>query len=155
MSANDTSWPRCKLQSMCFRRRSQNGLVPTCWTIQDWARVALAKTIAAELATDFHEVLGQSIASPSDLNAVLLQAKDNSIVHIDEAHQLRKEYQTAIYLAIDQRKLILNGGKQIESSADRRLHAVAFKYSMNTACFSRCVIGCGWFCDSNSTPTMN
>ena len=59
---------------------------------------ALAKTIAAELATDFHEVLGQSIASPSDLNAVLLQAKDNSIVHIDEAHLLKKEYQTALYL---------------------------------------------------------
>ena len=76
---------------------------------------ALAKTIAAELATDFYEVLGQSIASPSDLNAVLLQAKHNSVVHIDEGHLLKKEFQTALYLAIDQRKLILSGGKQIES----------------------------------------
>ena len=67
------------------------------------------------MATDFHEVLGQSIASPSDLNAVLLQAKEKSVVHIDEAHELRKEFQTALYLAIDQRKLILSGGKQIES----------------------------------------
>ena len=47
-----------------------------------------------------------TIASPSDLNAVLLQAKDNSIVHIDESHLLKKEFQTALYLAIDQRKLI-------------------------------------------------
>ena len=86
-----------------------------CLALQDSVRAAVARIIAAEMATDFHEVLGQSIASPSDLNAVLLQAKDKSVVHIDEAHQLRKEYQTGLFLAIDQRKLILSGGKQIES----------------------------------------
>ncbi len=78
------------------------------------------------MATEFHEVLGQSIASPSDLNAVLLQAKDKSVVHIDEAHQLRKEFQTGLYLAIDQRKLILSGGKQIETLPIADFHFVAF-----------------------------
>jgi holliday junction DNA helicase RuvB len=76
---------------------------------------ALARIIAAEMATDFHEVLGQSITSPCDLNAFLLAAKTNSVCHIDGAHQLRKEYQTGLFLAIDQRKLMLSGGKQIES----------------------------------------
>lgn len=76
---------------------------------------ALAQVIAAEMATDFHEVLGQSIASPADLNALLLAAGEKSIVHIDEAHELKKEFQTALYLAVDQRKLLLSGGKSIQS----------------------------------------
>jgi len=76
---------------------------------------ALAQVIAAEMATDFHEVLGQSIATSADLNALLLAAQEKSIVHIDEAHELKKEFQTALYLAVDQRKLLLSGGKSIQS----------------------------------------
>ena len=59
---------------------------------------AVARIIAAEMATDFYEVLGQSIASPSDLNAVLLQAKHNSVVHIDEGHLLKKRISNRIIL---------------------------------------------------------
>lgn len=76
---------------------------------------ALARVIAAEMATSFHEVLGQSIATPADLNALLLAADEKAVVHIDEAHELKKEYQTALYLAVDQRKLLLSGGKNIQS----------------------------------------
>lgn len=76
---------------------------------------SLANVIAAEMATDFHEVLGQSVATVADLNALLLAAKEKSIVHIDEAHELRKDFQTTLYLAIDQRKLLLSGGKSIQS----------------------------------------
>jgi Holliday junction DNA helicase RuvB len=76
---------------------------------------ALANIIAQEMATDFQEVLGQSIITPADLNALLLAATDKSVIHIDEAHELKKEYQTAIYLALDQRKLCLSGGKSIQS----------------------------------------
>ena len=46
---------------------------------------ALARVIASEAATDFHEVIGQSITSPGDLNAFLLTAREKSICHIDEA----------------------------------------------------------------------
>src|SRR5262249_12768441 len=46
-----------------------------------------AKIIAAEMAADFYEVLGQSVASPADLNAVLLSATDRAIVFVDEAHE--------------------------------------------------------------------
>lgn len=74
-------------------------------------KTAIAKVIACEMASEYHEVLGQSITSPGDLNAVLLSAKDKSIVFIDEAHELRKDYQTALYLALDKGKVIVSGGK--------------------------------------------
>lgn len=67
----------------------------------------LARVIGHEMATDFTEVLGQSIASPADLNALLLGAKENSVVHIDEAHELDKSFQTALYLALDKRQIFL------------------------------------------------
>lgn len=72
---------------------------------------ALAHVIAAEMATNLHEVLGQSIACTADLNALLLAAKDQDVVHIDEAHELPKPYQTALYLAIDQKKVLVNLGR--------------------------------------------
>ena len=70
----------------------------------------LASVIATELATDCHEVLGQSITSMADLNCVLLAAEDKHIIHIDECHELKREFQTALYLAIDQRKILLRTG---------------------------------------------
>jgi Holliday junction DNA helicase RuvB len=71
----------------------------------------LAAVIAQEMATDFHEILGQSIKNTADLNVLLLAAKDKDVVHIDECHELAREFQTALYLAVDKRKLIIQGGK--------------------------------------------
>ena len=71
---------------------------------------ALARIIACEMATELHEVLGQSIQTPADLNCVLLAAEDKHCVHIDEAHELRKEFQTALFMAIDQKKILLQMG---------------------------------------------
>jgi Holliday junction DNA helicase RuvB len=71
----------------------------------------LAQVIAAEMAAELHEVLGQSIASPADLNSLLLAAKDKDVIHIDEVHELDKTYQTALYLALDQRRITLQGGR--------------------------------------------
>src|ERR1019366_2272048 len=70
-----------------------------------------AKVIAAEMATTFHEVLGQSVSNPADFNALLLKAQDRDVIFIDEAHELGKEYQTALYLALDQRRVFLKGGR--------------------------------------------
>lgn len=70
---------------------------------------ALANVIAQEMAADFHEILGQSISGPADLNALLLSAKKGDVIHIDEAHELGKEYQTALYLALDKRTLMISG----------------------------------------------
>ena len=67
----------------------------------------MARIIADEMAAGFHEVLGQSIASAADLNALLLAAEDKDVIHIDECHELLKPFQTALYLAVDQRKICL------------------------------------------------
>src|SRR5262245_26626571 len=74
-------------------------------------KTQLAKVIAAEMAAGFHEVLGQSVASPAEFNALLLKAQDKDIIFVDEAHELPKEYQTRLYLALDQRRVFLQGGK--------------------------------------------
>src|ERR1700676_5602874 len=44
-----------------------------------------AKVIAAEMASAFHEVLGQTLEMPADLNALLLGAMDKDVVFVDEA----------------------------------------------------------------------
>jgi holliday junction DNA helicase RuvB len=75
-------------------------------------KTAVAKIVACEMASDFHEVLGQSLKTPADLNAVLLEAKEKAVVFVDEAHEMKPEYQTALYLALDKRKVIVNGGKR-------------------------------------------
>src|SRR5580658_7824507 len=69
---------------------------------------ALARVIAAEMATELHDVLGQSITDTGELNALLLSAKNKDVIHVDECHELEKEFQTALYLAIDQRRIFLN-----------------------------------------------
>jgi Holliday junction DNA helicase RuvB len=75
-----------------------------------------ASIIAQEMATDFIEVLGQSVTNVGDLNALLLQAKDKTVLHIDECHELdRKKLQTSLYLAIDKHRVFLGGGKGVQS----------------------------------------
>jgi Holliday junction DNA helicase RuvB len=71
----------------------------------------LAGVIAQELATDFHEVLGQAVTSVADLNALLLAARDKDVIHIDECHELQRPFQTALYLALD-KGTIFAGGRQ-------------------------------------------
>jgi len=68
----------------------------------------LASVIAQEMATEFHEVLGQSLTGIGDLNALLLATGDKDILHVDECHELDKQLQTALYLAIDKRTIFVN-----------------------------------------------
>jgi holliday junction DNA helicase RuvB len=76
-------------------------------------KTAAAQIIAAEMGTDFIEVLGQSLNTVADLNALLLQATDRAVVFIDEAHELdRRNIQTALYLALDQRRILLQGNRK-------------------------------------------
>ena len=69
----------------------------------------LASVIAQEMAGGFHEVLGQAITNIGDLNALLLGAKDKDVIHIDEAHEVRRPYQTALYLALDKGTIFVSG----------------------------------------------
>lgn len=74
-------------------------------------KTAMSQIISQEMATEFVELLGQSFGSVSDLNAVLLSATERSIVFIDEVHEMNKSLQTTLYLALDQRKILIPGGK--------------------------------------------
>ena len=74
-------------------------------------KTQVAKVVAAEMAADFHEVLGQALEKPADLNGLLLAAKDQDIVFIDEAALIPSEQQHALLLALDQRKIVLAGGR--------------------------------------------
>lgn len=75
----------------------------------------ISEIISAEMSESCQEVLGQSISSVADLNAILLQATDKSIIFIDEAHELnKKDIQTALYLALDKNTIFVNGGKTIQ-----------------------------------------
>jgi holliday junction DNA helicase RuvB len=69
-----------------------------------------AHVIAQEMASDLYEVLGQTLSGPAELNAVLLQAKDRDVVFIDEAHEIPKQIQTSLYLAVDQSRVLFSGG---------------------------------------------
>jgi Holliday junction DNA helicase RuvB len=71
---------------------------------------ALAKVIAEEMASEFHEVIGQAIKTPADLNELLLGAKEKDLIHIDECHEMKKQFQTALYLALDKHKIFFQGG---------------------------------------------
>jgi holliday junction DNA helicase RuvB len=43
-------------------------------------KTSVAQIISSEMASDYFEVLGQSIKHPSDLNGVLLSATNKSVV---------------------------------------------------------------------------
>jgi Holliday junction DNA helicase RuvB len=75
----------------------------------------IATVIGHELAVECHEALGQSLKSTSDLNALLLGAGDGEIIFIDECHELPKIHQTALYLALDRRKILIRGGNSFQS----------------------------------------
>jgi holliday junction DNA helicase RuvB len=76
---------------------------------------ALASVIAQEMAVEFHEVIGQTVKHVSDLNALLLAANPKDVVHLDEAHELKKEFQTALYLALDKGAVFIRGGREPQS----------------------------------------
>ena len=74
---------------------------------------SLASVIASEMAVPFHEVLGQNLRTPADLNSLLLQAEHKSVVHIDEVHEAKQQIQTALYMAMDKQQIMVRGGSAI------------------------------------------
>lgn len=68
----------------------------------------LAKVIAAEMATEVHESMGQSLLSPLAVNGLLLNASSpNAIVFIDEVHEASPSSQTTLFKAIDERAVFV------------------------------------------------
>jgi Holliday junction DNA helicase RuvB len=73
----------------------------------------LASVISKEMAVPFHEVLGQNLRNPGDLNSLLLQTEPGAIIHIDEVHEASTAIQTALYMALDKRQIMVRGGSII------------------------------------------
>lgn len=75
-------------------------------------KTAVSHIIAEEMAAPFVEVLGQSIKNLAELNALLLSAKeDKTVIFIDEAAELDPSLQVALYMALDQKKIVVSGTK--------------------------------------------
>lgn len=72
----------------------------------------IARLISLEMGTDSFEYLGGAVQSVSDLNAILLSATDRAIVTFDEGHELPKPVQTALFLALDKKAVILQGSRK-------------------------------------------
>lgn len=74
---------------------------------------SLASVISCEMAAPYLEVLGQNLRTAADLNNLLLQAEDKGIVHIDEIHEAPQAIQTALYMAMDKRLIMVRVGSAI------------------------------------------
>ena len=75
-------------------------------------KTSIAEIISQEMCVPRILLLGQSIRKISDLHSALLTAEDKTIIFVDEAHELKPEFQVALYLALDRRKIIINNGNK-------------------------------------------
>lgn len=66
-------------------------------------KTSLSKLVAKELAAEFWEGLGQTLATPSVLSGFLLRpTTDKAVLFIDEIHELPVACQTALYRAMEE-----------------------------------------------------
>lgn len=72
-------------------------------------KTAIARIVGAEMGCETREVLGQTLKKPSDLNRLLLESTERSVLHIDEADHLSIPIQTALYRAIEDRVIFVGG----------------------------------------------
>lgn len=76
---------------------------------------SLSFVLAQEMAVPFHEVLGQNLRAPADLNNLLLACESKSICLIDEIHEAPPAIQTALYMALDKRRIMVRGGSSVQA----------------------------------------
>jgi len=71
----------------------------------------IARILAAELGTEYTEVLGQTLASIAALHGVLIGATPKAIVFIDEIHELSPACQIALLKVLDEGAIFLCNGQ--------------------------------------------
>jgi holliday junction DNA helicase RuvB len=93
-------------------------------------------------ASDFNTVLAQSLKTPGDLSACLLEQKAGSILFLDEASGLSDAAQLALYLAIDQRKVFVptKGSSPVALDIEPfvLLLATTHEFTLNDSMRQRC-----------------
>ena len=72
----------------------------------------LATIIAKEMGVELIEQLAQNLRSISDVQAFLLQAKEKSVLLIDEIDQLPRNQQVTLYRALENGKIFITSGQR-------------------------------------------
>ena len=78
-------------------------------------KTTLCEVIASELQVPIQVTLGHMLRNPADLNELLLNATDKSIVAVDEADLMPVPVQTALMVAISSGRLFLPAGGSVQS----------------------------------------
>ncbi len=85
-------------------------------------KTMLSQVLAKEMAGEFFEALGQTITSVQTLNGLLMcPVLPNSVLFIDEAHELNPSIQVALYKALEERCVfVANEQRQTVQKLDLR-----------------------------------
>jgi Holliday junction DNA helicase RuvB len=73
-------------------------------------KTQLATILGKEMGVELQEQLAQNLANVIDVHAFLLQAKDKSVLLIDELDQLPRLQQVTLYRALENGKIFINTG---------------------------------------------
>ena len=76
---------------------------------------SLSYVLSQEMAVPFHEVLWHNIRTAADLNSLLLSCESKAICLIDEIHEAPPAIQTALYMALDKRQIMVRSGSSIQA----------------------------------------
>ena len=79
----------------------------------------LAAILAKEMGVELIEQLAQNLSGISDVQGFLLQAKEKSVLLLDETDQLGKLQQVTLYRALENGKLFLTSGSKKQSTTIR------------------------------------
>jgi len=79
----------------------------------------MATILAKEMGVDLIEQLAQNLSGISDVQGFLLQAKEKSVLLLDETDQLGKLQQVTLYRALENGKLFLTSGSKKQSTTIR------------------------------------
>ena len=93
-------------------------------------------------ASHFQTVLAQSLRTPQDLAACLLEQPAGGVLFLDEAAGLSDAVQLALYLAIDSRKVFVKRSGRSPLALDIAPHvlllATTHEFTLNTSMRQRC-----------------
>jgi Holliday junction DNA helicase RuvB len=76
---------------------------------------SLSYVLSQEMAVPFHEVLGQNLRTPADLNNLLLSCESKAICLIDEIHEAPPAIMHALLMVSDKRQVMVRTGSSIQA----------------------------------------
>jgi Holliday junction DNA helicase RuvB len=76
----------------------------------------LSQIIARELGSQCHEELAQNLATPAQLQGLMMLADAGDVVFCDEIHELPPTVQTTLYRCLEERRLFLPSGSGARTS---------------------------------------